>query len=223
MFVLEGDGLDVYLLRDFLSSEECAALIKYVEADNAPSTVMGDPGDDQFRTSHSSPLAGRDDPLIASVDARIAELTGIDRKFQENIEGQRYHVGQQFKLHSDCFFSNQDYWPLQKFIGGQRTWTVMICLNQPVAGGGTLFPHAGMRIKPRAGNLIAWCNVHSNGEPNPAAMHCGEPVTKGVKYILTKWHRERPFRLLPTDRPRLTIRLMKRRSGLREDGADRAA
>ena len=31
------------------------------------------------------------------------------------------------------------------------------------------------------------------GEPNPVSMHSGCPVTAGVKYVITKWYRERPW------------------------------
>jgi hypothetical protein len=32
-----------------------------------------------------------------------------------------------------------------------------------------------------------------NGEPNPFTLHQGMPVIAGLKYIITKWYRERPW------------------------------
>ena len=48
-------------------------------------------------------------------------------------------------------------------------------------------------MTPRAGNLLAWNNLDAIGEPNSYSLHQGMPVTEGVKYIITKWHRERPW------------------------------
>jgi prolyl 4-hydroxylase len=56
-----------------------------------------------------------------------------------------------------------------------------------------MFPEAGVRMKPRTGNLLAWCNLELDGSVNAASLHCGEPVERGVKYIATKWFRERQF------------------------------
>lgn len=193
IFMLRGDGLDAYLLRDFLSSDECEQLIGFIDEDHYPSTVMGVAPCPDFRNSESSALGRRQSAMVRDIDRRIALLTGIPQAHQEGIEGQRYAVGQQFMPHYDFFHTDQDYWPREREVGGQRTWTVMICLNTPDAGGGTLFPRAGLRVRPRRGNLLAWCNHDANGELNHQSLHCGEPVEAGKKYILTKWHRERAF------------------------------
>ena len=44
-----------------------------------------------------------------------------------------------------------------------------------------------------AGNLLVWNNLDAIGEPNHYSLHQGMPVTAGGKYIITKWHRERPW------------------------------
>jgi prolyl 4-hydroxylase len=193
IYSLEGNGLDLYLKRNFLSPDECEHLRNLIDEENYPSTVMGPQPRGDFRTSDSSALGRRNDPLVHAVDERISALTGIPRLYGEGIEGQRYFVGREFKPHCDYFPMDQEYWPREAAIGGQRTWTVMIWLNQPEAGGGTLFPEAGIRLHPRGGSLLAWCNLDAAGRPNPNSLHCGEPVVAGSKYILTKWHRERAF------------------------------
>ncbi|UUL82573.1 prolyl hydroxylase family protein [Sphingomonas qomolangmaensis] len=192
MYHIEGRGIDLFLLRDFLDLAECEALIELIEADNHPSRLMG-AGEANFRTSHSCPLAHSRHPLVAEVDRRISELTGIPLNRQEGIEGQRYRVGQEFRPHFDAFVPGSEYFPAEMQVGGQRTWTVMLALNTPKCGGGTAFPNAGVRIRPKAGNLIAWDNLNGCGEINPSSLHCGEPVVAGDKYIATKWHRQRKF------------------------------
>ena len=69
----------------------------------------------------------------------------------------------------------------------------MTVLNEPVAGGRTNFPTADVIIAPKAGNLVIWNNMDAYGAPNPGSVHQGMPVEQGVKYVLTKWYRERPW------------------------------
>jgi len=116
---------------------------------------------------------------------------GIPTEQGETIQGQRYAVGQQFKQHHDFFFTDQPYWQTEKDMGGQRTWTAMIFLNQPEAGGETYFEKAGIKVAPRTGTLLTWYNLDQRGEPNLNSLHEGRPVAAGVKYIITKWYRER--------------------------------
>jgi prolyl 4-hydroxylase len=63
----------------------------------------------------------------------------------------------------------------------------------PEEGGQTFFPKAAVRIVPRRGNLLAWNNLNAAGEPNDQSLHQGMPVLAGVKYVITKWYRERPW------------------------------
>ncbi|RZK91437.1 MAG: hypothetical protein EOO66_11995, partial [Methylobacterium sp.] len=58
-------------------------------------------------------------------------------------------------------------------------------------GGRIVRPPAGVAITPRAGNLVIWNNMDEYGAPNPGSLHQGMPVEQGVKYVLTKWYRER--------------------------------
>jgi len=38
-----------------------------------------------------------------------------------------------------------------------------------------------------------WNNADEDGLPNLRTLHAGNPVTRGVKYIITKWYRARPW------------------------------
>jgi prolyl 4-hydroxylase len=182
-------SVDMFVLRSFLDAEECAGLIELIDAGRRPSGVLGPLPDPEFRTSDSCDLSPGE-PLVRQVEAKINALTGIDPRRGETIQGQRYAVGQQFKAHHDFFYTDQPYWEAERRSGGQRTWTVMVFLNEPERGGQTYFERAGVRITPHAGNLLAWNNMDSKGEPNHATFHQGLPVEAGVKYIITKWYRQ---------------------------------
>ncbi len=181
--------LDIFVVRDFLSKAECDQLIAMIDAHRVPSRLLSPTADPEFRTSESCNL----DPansFVQEIEAKIAQLLGIDPVHGETIQGQRYAVGQRFKLHHDYFHIDQPYWEAMVRTGGQRTWTAMIFLNEPEAGGETSFAKAGIKVTPRTGNLLAWNNMNIIGEPNEYSLHEGMPVTAGVKYIITKWHRE---------------------------------
>jgi prolyl 4-hydroxylase len=189
---LPSADLEIFIVRDFLSHKDCADLIERVDATRQPSGILGAYADPDYRTSESGNLNPAD-PVVIAVERRITDLMGIDASHGETIQGQRYAVGQQFKPHHDFFYTDQPYWKEMEQTGGQRTWTAMMFLNEPEAGGQTAFPKANIKVTPRTGNLLAWNNLDRYGEPNHFSLHQGMPVEAGVKYIITKWYRERPW------------------------------
>ena len=192
LFHVPATGLEIFIARSFLSEKECAGLIDRIDRDLKPSGLLADSPDPEFRTSQTCELSPAD-PLVDFVDNKIAAFMGMDPAFAETLQGQRYAVGQQFKPHPDFFYTDQPYWPAQEKSGGQRTWTAMAFLNNVEAGGQTFFERAGVRITPKAGNLLMWNNLDLAGEPNMYSLHQGMPVEAGVKYIVTKWFRGRKW------------------------------
>jgi prolyl 4-hydroxylase len=193
VFQLPAQGLDLFVVRDFLPKPACDKLIALIDADRVPSGILAtyEP-DPEFRTSESCNMSPAH-PAVRDVEERITALMGIDPVQGETIQGQRYAVGQQFKPHHDFFHTDQDYWAEMQRTGGQRTWTAMIFLNEPEAGGHTAFPRAGVKVTPRTGNMLVWNNMDAFGMPNEQSLHTGTAVEAGVKYVITKWYRERPW------------------------------
>ena len=189
---LPNPKLTLFVKRGFLDPETCAALIERIDRDRRPSTVADYNGDAAFRTSETCDLDGRD-PVVAAVEARIVALTGLGPAFGEPIQGQRYAVGQEFKAHTDYFDPQGEDFFKYCAAAGNRTWTVMVYLNLPEAGGATRFKAVDKTIQPEAGKLVAWNNLRPDGSPNPSTIHHGMKVRAGTKYIITKWFRERPW------------------------------
>lgn len=185
--------LTLFIRRDFLDAATCAALCERVDATRRPSTVSDYNGDPGYRTSETGDLAS-DDPLTIDLNARIVAFTGLDPAHGEPIQGQRYAIGQEFKAHTDYFEPNGVDFARYCSIAGNRTWTVMIYLNTPAAGGATRFKAIDKIIQPETGKLLAWNNRRPDGTPNPATLHHGMKVRDGTKYVITKWFRERPWR-----------------------------
>ena len=56
------------------------------------------------------------------------------------------------------------------------------------SGGETYFPQASqLTISPKKGRAILFCNILSNGQPDPRTIHAGKVVTQGIKYGLNIW------------------------------------
>jgi len=185
-------ALTQFILPRFLGIDECAELTAMVDRNVRPSTIADDIGDPGFRTSMTCDL-DHTDPLVATIDARLCDLAGIDRAFGEPLQGQRYEAGQEFKFHTEYFEPGGAGFIEHCTVSGQRTWTMMVYLNEPEAGGGTRFKATGKIIRPATGQLVAWDNLTPDGLVNPATLHHGMRVRQGRKYIITKWFRERPW------------------------------
>ena len=182
--------LDLFIVRNFLDESVCASLIRRIDERRRPSEIADDVGIANFRTSETCDLDWRD-PVVATVDSRIAELLGLPLAASEPLQGQRYAPGQEFKPHTDTFEPGGYDFLLHTADRGQRTWTAMCYLNEPDEGGATRFKTLGKSIQPELGKLIAWNNLSPDGRPNPATLHQGLKVRRGTKYVLTKWFRER--------------------------------
>ena len=184
--------LSLFIRRGFLDEAECRRIIALIDARRRPSTVSDDLGDKYFRTSETCDLDPAE-PAVVALDARIAELTGLDPAHGEPVQGQRYAVGQEFKAHTDYFEPDGPDYRRFCAMTGQRTWTVMIYLNEPEAGGATRFKTIDKTVQPETGKLLAWNNLSPDGRVNVNTLHHGMKVRAGTKYIVTKWYRERPW------------------------------
>ena len=187
-----GAKLTLFLKREFLSPELCAAIIERIDTVRRPSTIADSNGDAAYRTSETGDLAATDDAVIA-VERALAAFTGLSPEYGEPLQGQRYAVGQEFKGHTDYFEPNSVDYDRYCSVAGNRTWTAMIYLNEPVAGGATRFKAIDRIVQPETGKLLAWNNRRADGSLNPATLHHGMKVRSGVKYVVTKWYRERPW------------------------------
>ncbi|MEQ5788798.1 2OG-Fe(II) oxygenase [Erythrobacter sp. NFXS35] len=184
---------ELFQQRGFCAPDLAAKLVAMIEQDRRPSTIADDNGDAYFRTSETCDLDADLAP-VAQIEALLTALCGIDPDFGEPLQGQRYAQGQEFKPHTDYFTpGGRDY---QTFcaLSGNRTWTFMIYLNEVAAGGATRFKMLDKTFHPEVGKLLCWNNRLADGGVNPATLHHGMKVRKGVKYVITKWYREKPWR-----------------------------
>ena len=189
---LENPHIDLYTLEEFLSPAECARIIALAGHHLKPSTVSenDDPGR-EFRNSTTAYIGHLKSPAAIAVDAKICRTLGIRAPYSEGIQAQRYDVGQQFKPHWDAFEPGGEAFRRFGGVRGNRTWTFMVYLNEDLEGGATRFTELDIAVRPRTGMALLWNNLHADGSPNAATRHCGEPLTRGRKVIITKWFRVR--------------------------------
>jgi len=189
---LPSDKVELLQLREFVTPDLAARLIELIEQDRRPST-LADAGDDRyFRTSETCDLDAAE-PAVRSLEEQLFALNGIDPAHGEPLQGQRYDVGQEFKPHCDYFNPGGADWNRYCSVAGQRTWTFMIYLNEPEAGGATRFKVLKKSFQPETGKLLCWNNRRPDQSTNPNTMHHGMKVRKGTKYVITKWYREKPW------------------------------
>lgn len=184
---LASDAIDLRTIDHFLSEKECKMLIERIKSKMRPSSVSNYDIDTNVRTSQTCDLGWLDDPFVKDIDSRICKLLGIHPSYSEVLQGQYYEVGQEFKAHTDFFDPHEFETHCSEF--GQRTFTVMIYLNDVEAGGETRFKHMDMELKPLAGKAVIWNNLKPDGTPNMNTLHQAKPVEKGYKAIITKWFR----------------------------------
>ena len=185
------ERLELFDCPGFLSPDLCAALVALVETNRRPSELADANGDYAFRTSETCDLSA-DDPAVRQLEERLFALNHIDPAHGEPVQGQRYAVGQEFKAHTDYFEPDGADFTRFCSVAGNRTWTFMIYLNAVEAGGGTRFKVLGKTFQPETGKLVCWNNKRTDGRFNPNTLHHGMKVRAGVKYVITKWYRERP-------------------------------
>lgn len=176
----------------FLPEALCARLIRLIDKGRRPSTIADPNGDSAFRTSETCDLDPKE-PAVRDLESRLFALNGINAAHGEPVQGQRYEAGQEFKPHTDYFEPDGQDFLRYCSVAGQRTWTFMIYLNEVEAGGGTRFKVIKKTFQPETGKLLCWDNHRDDGTLNPATLHHGMKVRKGVKYVITKWYREWPW------------------------------
>ena len=65
--------------------------------------------------------------------------------------------------------------------------TFMVYLTSTQSGGYTVFPQAGISVKPEAGSALYWFNQGAQNNYDSRINHLGCPVLHGNKWIANKW------------------------------------
>lgn len=189
---IDSSLVEMYQIPELLSADECDQVKSLIQTKLRPSTIVHEGDyDKSIRTSSTCDLGHLESSLINEIDNRICDLLEIDNDYSEVTQGQQYEIGEEFKEHHDYFDGSDLLIEKHTKLLGQRTYTVMIYLNNVEKGGETFFPGLNKSFKPIMGKALIWNNLNYDGMPNRNTIHQGKPVITGHKSIITKWFREK--------------------------------
>ncbi len=185
----------VLVLGGLLTDDECVELMAQARPKLARSeTVDNATGGSEVnaaRTSDGMFFERGQTPLIARLEARMAELLCWPVEHGEGLQILRYRPGAEYRPHHDYFDPVHPGTPRILERGGQRVGTLIVYLNTPTAGGSTVFPDVGLEVAPLRGNAVFFS--YDRPHASTHTLHGGAPVTAGEKWVATKWLREGVF------------------------------
>lgn len=187
----------IAVLDGVLSEEECDELIRLSSHKMHRSTTV-DPISGKHeviadRSSEGTFFALNADPFIARLDRRIGEVMNWPVENGEGLQVLHYNVGGEYKPHFDYFPPEDPGSHVQMTIGGQRVSTMVMYLNEVEEGGTTIFPEIGLEVVPKKGSAVYFEYTNSQNQLDRLTLHGGSPVTRGEKWIVTKWMRQRRY------------------------------
>jgi predicted 2-oxoglutarate/Fe(II)-dependent dioxygenase YbiX len=193
----------VFTIEGFLPKPVCAWLIKQARKNLQPAPVQQADKGGAFAidAARSNSVAGssllQPDLVVQLTNMRIASAIGLPLAHQEPTNFLHYARGQQYAPHYDFFTEAEEAGFAHELRTiGQRVATVLVYLNEGYEGGETEFPKLGWRFKGKAGDALIFWNLSAAGAREMNSLHTGLPVTKGEKWLLSKWVRERPVPLI---------------------------
>jgi len=185
----------VVVLGGLLSDEECDALVEAAEPRMQRSliveTATGGDEESPDRTSRGMFFERGENPVVTRLEARLARLVGWPVDHGEGLQVLHYRQGAEYKPHYDYFDPDQPGTPSILKRGGQRLATVVTYLNDPVKGGGTVFPDLKLEVAPQKGNAVFFS--YPVAHPASQTLHGGAPLLQGEKWVATKWLRAGVF------------------------------
>jgi prolyl 4-hydroxylase len=185
------------IIENLLSEQECDKLIQLSRGKLRGSQVV-DPLSGQLeqsgvRRSEGTHFGYGENAVVQRLEQRVAALTGIPVPNGEPLQILHYPVGGEYIPHHDYF--DPKFPGTAKLLahGGQRVASLVMYLNEPEAGGDTWFPELELSVRPRRGSGVYFEYFNAAGELDTRLLHAGMPVTRGEKWVATKWLRQSPY------------------------------
>ncbi len=185
----------IVVFGGLLSDDECDAMVAAAQPRMTRSeTVVNETGGNEVNVARTSDgmFFGRGElPLCERIEARIAALLNWPVVNGEGLQVLHYRPGAEYKPHHDYFDPAQPGMAAVLRRGGQRVASIVIYLNTPEQGGGTVFPDVQLEVAPIKGNAVFFS--YDRPHPITRSLHGGAPVITGDKWVATKWLREGEF------------------------------
>ncbi|MES2530330.1 MAG: 2OG-Fe(II) oxygenase, partial [Pseudomonadota bacterium] len=195
--VARADQPVLAVLDGVIDAAECEELIAMARSRLQPSTVV-DPttGRDTvsgLRASFGMFFRPLENPLVARLDRRMAELMNLPVAHGEGLQVLHYPEGAGSAPHFDFLVPSNAANRESVARSGQRVSTLVTYLNDVPEGGETVFPAVGWTVSPQRGHAVYFEYCNEAGEVDHASLHASRAVLRGEKWVATKWMRARPF------------------------------
>ena len=182
-------------LSGLLSAAECIYVALKGLPLLRPACIVGRDGKssvDPMRSNETAKFGLLEaDVVMQSLDLRVAAALSHPAEHGEGFALLRYQVGQQYLPHCDWIDPGREATRADLERWGQRVATCVVYLNDGFEGGTTGFPELGLELRGAVGDALIWDNVGPDGTVDPMTLHAGRPPTQGMKYLLSKWMRDR--------------------------------
>jgi len=147
--------------------------------------------DDNIRKSRTAWLS-KNDPTVKNIYDRLSKQYNFKVANAEDLQVVEYKPGGFYNEHHDSCCDDNDHCRDFKKKSGQRVLTILIYLNDDFEDGETNFPSLNLSLKAdKYGGIVFYPLEVGGNRCHPLALHKGNPVTSGVKYICNLWVRER--------------------------------
>jgi prolyl 4-hydroxylase len=184
---------NIYVMDAFLTASElqyCTTLFEdarfcksFVDTSDSQKILVEDQ-----RTSSFLSFQKLQNSFVTSMEKRASDLLGLSVEQIEPLQLVRYRVGEFFGVHHDLGILYDDgsvELPPKNHWSKRRMVTIFVYLN--ASDGCTSFPALDLKVTPKCGRAVLFCNILQNGMPDPRTVHAGEPPQSGVKYGLNIW------------------------------------
>ena len=131
------------------------------------------------------------DLVLLMLRARIARAMELPVDRLEAANVLHYDLSQKYDPHYDFLDPELPHFAEELASWGQRVATFLTYLNDDFEGGETDFPELGWRFKGARGDGMFFVSVGADGVPDRRTVHAGLPPTRGEKWLLSQWVRDR--------------------------------
>lgn len=172
------------VIKNIISDDECEHIKKIASKKLHTSTVSKSMDvDENIRKSKTAWIKPSEDPVVNKLVRKCISMTDRPLSNCEDLQVLKYKPGGFYKPHQDTFAEDKN----------RRMYTFIIALNDEYEGGETIFPNINKKYKLEKGDALFFNTLNNYECMTKKALHGGEPVKSGEKWICNLWIRKYPY------------------------------